>query len=276
MSMSRSEQRAERIERQVVREIYVAAGAAEREQLGLELHEVDGATVLLARNDPNILLNRVVGLGVEQPARPGAVAAIRALFAERGIDEYFLHLHHAAQPASLHAEMGRQGLVASRGWVPFVRGASPVRASHTSLEVRRIGPEHAADFGRIAAECFELSEPAARVVANQIGRPGWFHFMSFSGDAPAGTGALFVEGDTAWLDWGATDAEYRCRGGQRAVLCHRIDFATRLGCRLLLSETGEAVPGDPQHSYRNLEWAGFRPGVVRDNFVPAPVTQQAV
>ena len=34
------------------------------------------------------------------------------------------------------------------------------------------------------------------------------------------------------------------------------------------TETGEAVEGDPQHSYHNFERAGFQAAYLRDNFVP--------
>jgi penicillin amidase len=47
-----------------------------------------------------------------------------------------------------------------------------------------------------------------------------------------------------------------------------VEDAVAAGCTRLLTATGEAVPGDPQHSYHNIEWAGFEPTYVRDNWVP--------
>ena len=44
--------------------------------------------------------------------------------------------------------------------------------------------------------------------------------------------------------------------------------ALDLGCRKLLTCTGKAVAGDPQHSYRNLLKAGFIETYVRRNFAP--------
>ena len=49
----------------------------------------------------------------------------------------------------------------------------------------------------------------------------------------------------------------------------RLAAATEAGCEAMFTETGEAVPGDPQHSYRNIERYGFRPGLLRENWVPA-------
>jgi hypothetical protein len=33
--------------------------------------------------------------------------------------------------------------------------------------------------------------------------------------------------------------------------------------------TGEAVPGDDQHSYHNIERAGFEEAYLRENWIPA-------
>jgi hypothetical protein len=41
-----------------------------------------------------------------------------------------------------------------------------------------------------------------------------------------------------------------------------------LGCSVLFTMTGEDVPGDAQHSYRNIMRAGFREGCLRDNWAP--------
>ena len=93
--------------------------------------------------------------------------------------------------------------------------------------------------------------------------------MSFLGDTPTGTGALFIRDGVAWLDLGATLPAYRGRGGQSVVLRQRSRDLGRPGCQTLLTTTGEEVEGDPQHSYKNIVRAGFRPVYVHENFVPA-------
>ena len=47
----------------------------------------------------------------------------------------------------------------------------------------------------------------------------------------------------------------------------RIGHARELGLELVVTETGERVPGRPSNSYRNIVRAGFRPAYVRPNFV---------
>jgi len=105
-------------------------------------------------------------------------------------------------------------------------------------------------------------------LAGLVGRPGWRVYMSFDGDEPAGCGAMLVHGSVAWFDWAATRPEFRCCGSQSAIMARRITDAGRLGCRWLVTATGEALEGDPQHSYRNILRAGFARSHVRANWVP--------
>ena len=107
------------------------------------------------------------------------------------------------------------------------------------------------------------------LIAALVERPEWYLYMSFAGDTPAGTGALFVKDDVAWFDWASTHRSFRGRGGQGMVLCERIKAAIDLGCKLMLTATGEDVEGDPQHSYKNILRMGFRETYLRENYVPA-------
>jgi GNAT superfamily N-acetyltransferase len=138
----------------------------------------------------------------------------------------------------------------------------------TRLDIRPIGREYGEQFAHIACNAFDLGEGAIEWLAELPGRPNWHVFMSFVDDQPAGTGALFVEDGMAWFDFGTTAPEFRQRGSQAALLARRIEYALELGCRKLLTCTGKAVPGDPQHSYRNLLKAGFRETYARGNFAP--------
>lgn len=259
----------ERIERAMISELHAAAPGPVRDALGLSLETVGGAVASVAAGDPSILLNRAIGLGVEAPASREAPAALKAHYAAAGVGRYFVHVHPEAEPPELRNWLEAEGFTAYRRWAKFVRGREAPPAPESDLRVEPIGPKHAQDFGWIVAGGFDLTAAAGEAVAALVGRRGWHLYMTFAGDAPAGTGALYVHEDAGWLDFGATDPAHRRRGSQRALLARRVADALDLGCRVLFTETGEAVEGDPQHSYHNIEWAGFRPAVLRDNYVPS-------
>src|SRR5690606_35691942 len=97
------------------------------------------------------------------------------------------------------------------------------------------------------------------LLARLPGEPQAHVFMSFEGETAVGCGVLYVEGEAGYLTWGATAPRFRGRGSQRALMAARIAHARQLGLSVLHTETGEAVPGDPQHSWNNILRAGFEP-----------------
>jgi GNAT superfamily N-acetyltransferase len=263
---------AERAEREALADLYRAATPEQRSELGLELHHVGGALASMARHQQTILVNRVVGLGIGGPAQEEEVREIAARYANADIERYFLHLDPYARPQDLPSWLTSAGLSRyQRSWAKFERGSEPLPAAQSGrpspLEVRPASDESAADFGRIAAAGFGLTESWAPVLARLVGRPGWHVYLSYSGDSPAGCAAMRVADSIAWCDWAATLQEYRGRGSQGALLRRRISDAVSIGCRRLVTCTGEEVPGEPQPSYRNILRAGFQRTHSRENWV---------
>jgi GNAT superfamily N-acetyltransferase len=260
----------EDIERADLISLHEAADEALKERLGLALHEIGGALVSVAGRLPPsaIVVNRTLGLGLSGPATREDVAAIAAIYREAGVERFFVHLHSKAQPADLPAWFAEQGWQKVRGWMKFTRGTEPPPERETDLAIREIGPELGLAFGRIAASAFDLGEEAAPWIAGLAGRPDWRLFMTFAGDEPAGTGALYFRDGFAWCDFGATAPAFRRRGGQGALLAHRIREAIAMGCSRIVTATGEEVPGDPQHSYSNIMRMGFKETYVRENYAP--------
>ncbi len=258
----------ERIEQQALDDLFQTAPDDTRQALGLARYDTSSGTCYLAAKEPNILLNRVIGIGIQQPATAADIGMILDCYSAAGVADYFLHIQPWVRPAQIWNWLFEAGLARSRGWTQFVRNAASPAGCSTALRVEQIGPGYADEFARIAADGFDLSVAARPAIAALVGLPGWYHFMTFSGDQPAGVAALRVADDVAWFDWAATDVAFRGQGSQTALLNRRIEKALELGCHTLCTETGEAVPGDPQHSFRNLVKAGFRPTHTRDNFSP--------
>jgi GNAT superfamily N-acetyltransferase len=265
----------ERLELAALVSMHEAAPPGVRAALGMELHEIDGVTVSVAAREPNTLVNRALGLGVLAPASRATVRAIREIYERAGVRRYFLHVHPEAQPAELRTWLAEEGLGPYRRWAKFeydTARAAPDASGR--FRVDQIDAHHADDFARIAAAGFDFTDAAVPMIAALVHDSRWRLYMTFDGDEPVGTGGLFVDragdGDAAWLEFGVTRPAYRCQGGQRQILARRLADALALGCRHIMTETGEWVEGDPQHSYKNIERSGFRMACARDNYVPAP------
>jgi GNAT superfamily N-acetyltransferase len=261
---------AEFLERAALEDLHEAAPAAVAEQLQLRPFTSSGAFVSVGGRLPAgaILVNRVIGLGVSAPASEASVREIATAYTEAGVARYFVNRHPCSAPEALPEWLRAVGLERARGWQKFECEPAPVPERGTSLELRQVGREHGEAFARIACRAFDLGDDAVAWLAEIPGRPDWHVFMSFADGVPAGTGALYVRDGLAWFDFGATAPEFRRRGSQGALLARRVNHALEIGCRKLYTCTGEEVPGDPQHSYRNILKAGFRRSYVRENYAP--------
>jgi GNAT superfamily N-acetyltransferase len=261
----------EDLERAELEALHAAADPALAGQLRLALLPVaDGvASIAAALPASAIAVNRALGIGLERPVTPDTVRQVRDAYAAAGVARYFLQIHPDAAGAGVAAMCEAAGLVRARGWQKFTRGADePIPEPADDLEIREVGPDHGVAFARIVCDAFDISDAAVPWLARVPGRDGFRIFLAFVDGEPAGAGGLFLQGGAAWTDFGATAPAHRRRGVQRTLLAHRVREALRHGCERLHTCTGEAVPGDPQHSYNNIKRCGFRETYLRENWAP--------
>jgi GNAT superfamily N-acetyltransferase len=261
--------RAERVEHGATRDLVAAAAGEVAARVGIAIDVVGGAEALSCQAAPDVIFNRVMGLGIETPARRDDIEALRERYRARGIDRYIVHVAPHAQPPELAGWLAGAGFTPfRRAWMKFAMatgGARPVPRTDR-LELREIGREHGDAFGAMIGRVFDLPL-LAPAFALLPGRAGWHFWMAFDGDTPAAAAGMFADGHDAWLGFGACDAGFRGRGAQSALLATRVGRAAELGCRDAFVETGEAVEGEPQTSYRNIERAGFAPLYARANLL---------
>ena len=260
----------EAIERAELEALHAAAPDALRSGLELACEQIGTALVSIAARLPasGIVVNRAIGLGVAGSEHPETVAAIVERYRKAGVARYFVHVHPEARPAALRQWLVERGLEKARGWMKFTRGREAPPRVESAVTVRLARPDDMAAFGRIAAAAFDLGDAAAEWVAHLDRASHWRAYVSVVGGEVAGTGGLFVRDGIGWLDFGATAPRYRGKGAQSALLRQRIIDALDLGCRVIATATGEAVPGDPQHSYKNIKRMGFREAYLRENYAP--------
>ncbi len=145
--------RSEDIERAELDDLHTVATAAVRARLGLQLEEIGGALVSVAAGEPSILINRTVGLGLDQPATPAAIERIAGSYRAAGIARYFVQIAPDAGPPDLRAMLAAAGLEKARGWMKFTRGTAPPPRS------RRRSP-------------FARSAPSSRTTSRALPPPG--------------------------------------------------------------------------------------------------------
>lgn len=260
---------AEEVERLALVELHNCATARLRTELGIKGDVIGSAFVSVASALPAsaIVINRAIGLGLGKPETEETLESI--VKAYEGVSRFFVQVHPDAQPETIGQSLLALGLEKARGWQKFERGREIVPDQQTNLDVKLIGAEHASASAKIACDGFDLGDAALPWLALLPTCDRWHVFVAFDGDQPTGTGAIFIDGDVAWTDFGATAPEFRKRGAQSALLAARVQFALDNGCSRVFTCTGEDVPGDPQHSYSNILRCGFKETYVRANYAPS-------
>jgi GNAT superfamily N-acetyltransferase len=236
----------ERVEAQAIRDA-VVLGGGKAELAG-------GAMCVMHPRAAITELNRAIPVGEHVDAR-----AIAAWFGD--------HDHVVSVPPGylgLEESLRALGYEPDHAWMKFEhRAERPVEAP-TDLRVEESLDRDA--FALASSAGFGMPLPVATEMSAVVGAPGWHCFVAWAGDEPAACGALYADGETGWVGVGSTRPEFRRRGAQGALLGARVAAAQALGVRRLATETGEAVDGSPDQSYRNILRAGFREAYLRANW----------
>jgi GNAT superfamily N-acetyltransferase len=241
--------------------------AAVADAFGSDAVHVGGAVCAVAPGVEEVTINRVIGLGVSEPASDDALDRIADVY---GSIRHTIALAPAARPAGVAAMLRERGYEPAHAWVKFARPSGEPPAPASDLRIERIGLERADEFTAVLAGGFEIPQSVTAMLAHLPGRPGWSWYLAHDGDEPVACGALFVHGRHGWLGQAATLPAHRRRGAQSALIAARIDAAGAAGAQVVVTETGEIMDDRPTMSYRNILRAGFRAAYLRPNYVSPP------
>lgn len=242
-----------------------SAPPAIRREVGAGARRFGSAVAMIAAKVDVLACNRVIGLGVEGAVSDATIDGIVDAYAEAGAHRFFVQL--APGSGELGPRLGRRGFTLHNHWMKLWRGVDPPQPVRSDLRVERVGVGRAETFGRLFVENFEWSESLVPWIAAPVGRPGWRHYLAFDGDRPVATGAMFVAGRTAWIDFASTRPDARGRGAQSALVVRRILDCRGLGVERMVVETAEPTEDHPAPSFRNMRRFGFEVAYRRPNWI---------
>jgi len=248
--------------------MYRSAPTATAEALGIQVVSHGAATALAMAGAPFPLVNRVLALGVGEPATEGALDEMLALYRAIGVERFAVQIAAEVRPSQLPAWLADRDLVAGARWAKAFRGNAPLSTRPTGVRVERVAEADADTFGQVARQGFEMPEVFAPLFAGVVGMPCWHAYLAYDGPVPIATGAVYVQGDVAWLGMGSTLPSHRRRGAQGSLLGRRVEDGLELGCRWFVTETGAEDPDRPNASLRNMLRTGFEVAYLRTNYAP--------
>jgi GNAT superfamily N-acetyltransferase len=202
--------------------------------------------------------NRVLVCGTEEGLQPDSLDRLIVLFVAKGVRRFFIWLSPGPDMETVRGWLEQRGFSRIRrtGYPTLWRRNRVAVAFATDLVVREVGPHE------VAAARDQLGDAMWPEYAACAGIEGIFHYMAFDHDRPVAVAALCVFEDIGYLMMAATTESHRQRGAQQALIAARIERADLIGCPVLVSETLYML----QHSYRNLQRAGFQEAYEKEVF----------
>lgn len=255
----------DRVDRRFWRDIWESVPTEIAAEHGVEVREFGPIQATVARDLGQVgMLNLVLG-AAEAADRLDLEAAIA--WAEQGSTPYVSVTPGLPGSAATEEWLQSQGFEPTYAWMKFVRDLHPPRfPAPDGVEVVEVTTPDQEPFGTIAGLGFGMPAWGAELFAHLPGRVGWRCYVARVDGEARGCGAMLIEDGVAELGIGATLEAARGRGCQTALLRRRIVDAAAAGCRTLLVETGERVPGRPSTSYGNILKAGFEEAYLRPNW----------
>ena len=269
ISEARTGPAAERVEAEFMFAYEALAPAPVRAELGIATSRIGGGVALSVRNDPTRYWSKAVGF--TDAVTSDLVAELVDFYRANNDTSFTLQVAPFAQPDDWPDIVARHGLVAESTLVKLARSADPRALDPVSTAtVRPMKPADADSWARAVARGFDMPENAVVDMAAAAVReqhPGFSAWGLIVDDRIVGGAALYVDQDVASLNSGAVLPEYRRRGGQAALIEHRVAAARQQGCRVLVAETDKPAPGAVNPSLSNLLRHGFLPLYERTNWV---------
>src|SRR6266508_2508415 len=252
------------------RAIYDAASATLAAQLGFGYAEQGGALLFWNRAAPSPLFNRIVGLGVFEPATDALLDALLGR-ARAEKSHSLVHVSPAAVPSELGTQLAARGLGTAPPWLIHYRSLEhslPAVSGPPGYRIERVKPANGAMWGDalLAAWGFSARAAAGALAITlplvQHANTSCFAAIHESSGMIVGGGMLFIAGGVAGLYADGVREEHRSHGLQDALIAARLAEARRQGCTLACSQTLAAHPA--QH---NMAQAGFQIAYTRMNYV---------
>lgn len=244
-------------------DLFDAVDRSTRRALGLLHMKIEGGTLFAAAGVDHLMLNRML------LAPPSAIDAAVKTFRRLGVSRFLLSFDEGELSDAVEAGARHHLARFHRPWETLAYTAS-TRAIAPPIAMR-VRPATAGDahaVGALISDGFDLPPAVAPLFAAAIDRPRWKVLVVERDGHIAGAGMLFTDEDVAYLFAGVTHPAHRRRGIQRALVAQRVELAHTAGAHVIGSETGVALPGEPNPAWHNLLRAGLAPLHVTEHLCP--------
>ena len=230
-----------------------------RERHGLSLHRIGSAYAFVASGlQDSLMLNRVIGLGLAEPATDDSFRKIDALYRAHGVRTYALELSQAAVFGAGTSDLRQLQFVPFKQTAMMYRSPQLLPAPDCQLAVQRVGPERAADFAEVCCTVFGFGDPYPELLRATFENAAWQHWLAFDGRTPVAAAILSHFDDrVSWIGWVSTLATHRGRGAQNAITASQLGACLDSGTRWVTLEAATGTKTRPSPSLKNYSRLGW-------------------
>jgi len=212
------------------------------DSLGPAMGDAGGVALpaLTALDDDSF--NRVVGLGVRNPATESQVTDVVEFYRGLGQRRFRVELAPFAAPSGLSGWLRDAGLelgpeTFTKKWCDLRTVESPPVPEDVDVRILDAGDADRVGSLNVRAWGAWLAPVSLQPwFAATVGRDGFVHYGAFVDDVLRTVGAMVVDGDLAWIGFDATDPRLRSRGLRQALTARRVADAGRAGARFVHAE----------------------------------------
>jgi len=240
--------------------------------LGIVTARIGGGVVLSMRNDVTGYWNKALGFGFAEPVTRDLIDRVIDFYKSERSPRAVLQIAPEVLPTNWDEICRSHDIREDSRWFKLTCSVDHFRPiERTTLRVGPVGPDDVDAWARTTLRGFGMPvEGLAEMFAASASNPTFHPFAAWDGDEIVATANLFVDGEIASLNAGATLPSHQNRGAQSALIAARGKHAIAAGCRWLVAETGEPAEGAVNPSLNNLVRAGLQPRYARQNWVWHP------
>lgn len=249
-------------------DMFRLVGSDVTDSAGLEVRRYGAATALMSSRVDTLAVNRILGLGLDEPLGRDVLDTIVADYRERTIRRFALQWCPPGRPSGVESDLTSAGFRLRSPSLKLCRRAEPAFVIDNEWpRIAEIGPADASTFEQVVCGDLGVPESLARTVSSPIGHPSWRYYLAYDGARPIGGAAVCARDEVAWCGLAATLPDARRRGVQSTLLARRIRDAAALGCEWISADTLPETVERPNQSLHNLRRLGFEILYERKNWV---------
>jgi GNAT superfamily N-acetyltransferase len=262
---------AEGVEAEFMYQLESMAAPSVKVELGIATTRIGGGVALSIRHDVTGFWNKALGFGFEEPVTHDLIGRVLDFYRSQGSTGTTFQIAHSVLPPDWDEIRAAFGLRPASHYVKLACRVEDFWPAESKLVVEPVRPEDVREWAAVTFRGFGMPEEGfTEMLAATYDHPGFHPVAAWDGDTMVATANLFVRGEVASLNSGATLREHRNRGAQSALLTMRAELAADLGCRWLVAETGMPSERRVNPSLNNMLRSGLRPLYSRRNWVWEP------